>query len=68
MKQCLDRNVYRLYTAPLISGKRSTTLQYPINRMRLKLVTAQELRAIEDQAKQISEATVAEAGSFVLAL
>ena len=68
VKQRLDKNVYRLRTDPLISGKRSTTLQYPINGMRLKLATAQELRAIEDEAKRISEETVAEAGSFVLAL
>ena len=68
VKQRLDRNVYRLRTDPLISGKRSTTLQYPINGMRLKLATAQELQAIEDEAKRISSETVAEAGSFVLAL
>ena len=39
VKQRLDKNVYRLPTDPLVSGKRSTTLQFPINGMRLRRVT-----------------------------
>ena len=69
MKQRLDKNVYRLRTDPLVSGKRSTTLQYPINGIRLKLATVQELQAIEEDAARISiEDSVENAGSFVLAL
>ncbi|KAF8431978.1 hypothetical protein BGX38DRAFT_1277023 [Terfezia claveryi] len=43
VKERLDKNLYRIRTDPVISGKRSTTLQYPINGMRLKKVREQEL-------------------------
>ena len=57
VKQRLDKNAYCLRTDPLVSGKRSTTLQYPINGMRLKRVTEQELHVIEDEANKAAAAT-----------
>ena len=67
VKQRLDKNVYRLRTDPLVSGKRTTTLQYPINGMRLKRVTPQELRVIADAAQRTAEAEPVDASiSFVV--
>lgn len=67
VKQQPDKNVYRLRSDPLVSGKRSTALQYPINGMHLKHVTEQEVCVISDAAQRASAAeSVEEAGSFVV--
>lgn len=63
----LDKDVYRLRVDPLVSGKRSTTLQYPINGMRLKRVTEQELQVIVDAAQCASPAESVDPLLFVIA-
>lgn len=51
VKDCLDKNVYRLRTDPAISGERSTALALPINGSRLRLATEQELSALVEKIK-----------------
>lgn len=67
VKQRLDKNAYRLRTDPTVSGKRSTTLQFPINGMRLRRVTEQEIRAIESDALRVSGDLVG-SESFVMSV
>ena len=49
IKNCFDRNVYRLRTDPAVSGKRSTALALPINGSRLRLATEQELAKLANR-------------------
>jgi len=66
VKERLDKNVYRIQTDPLVSGKHSMTLQYPINGMRLKRVSEQEFYLLMEKGKK-AEAVVAEVPvSFVM--
>jgi len=44
---------------PLVSGKRSTTLQYPINGMRLKRVSEQEFHLVMEKGKKAAAAVAA---------
>ena len=69
VKERLDKNAYRPRTDPLVSGKRSTALQYPINCMRLRKVTEQELKVIEEKAREVAVEKAEEAAwpvSFVM--
>ncbi|RPB23528.1 hypothetical protein L211DRAFT_882608 [Terfezia boudieri ATCC MYA-4762] len=50
IKERLDKNVYRIRTDPVVSGKRTTTLQYPINGMWLKRVSEQEFKSVVEKA------------------
>ena len=67
VKERLDKNAYRLRTDPLVSEKRSTALQYPINGMRLRKATGQELRIIEEKAQEVIVGKADEPVSFVMA-
>ena len=49
VKDCLDRNVYRLRTDPQVSGKRSTALALPINGSRLRRASDQELVSLVEK-------------------
>ena len=69
VKECLKKNAYWLRTELLIYGKCSTTLEFPINRVRLKLVTAQELQVVVDKAQTaVLDKAEEDSWSFVLAL
>ena len=52
IKDCLDKNVYRVRTDPEISGKRSTALALPINGSRLRKATDQELVSLVEKLKK----------------
>ena len=74
IKDCLDKNVYRLRTDPSISGKRSTALALLINGSRLRkaseqewasLVEKLEKRALLDQVKDVTFTSARDDSSMV---
>ena len=52
VKDCLAKNVYRFWTDPQVSGKRSTALALPINGSRLRKATEQELLSLVEKLEK----------------